>query len=236
MSTIAVIPNYEERLQNIIYLSYSLLCKKIVGGEVVAKNEASIQHQLSLILKQIGQHYLFSPQDRFEITLEKDITFSEPPNKSPKKKARCDIWLTMSKLGEINTSISAAIEIKYFKRGERKNSLEATTDNRFALMFDLENLEKYRNLEGKLLCYEVVYTNNPNYANENTIASLPLAPTIPKECERTIQRRNDKRDEVIKIKQKVQLACNYEADWISYGSDKNAHHFLLVDLQRKDGI
>lgn len=242
MSLSATLPSYKERLRDIVYLSFSMLRQKIAGKEISATNEASLQHQFSVILKQVGELYLFASQDRLDIELERDIELNEPTNKSPKKSARCDIWLTMRSSDGASSS-SAAIEIKYFKRGNFKKGVEATTDNRFALLFDLENLEEYRRTleDDNLLCYEVVYTNNPNYANEKSTKSnadeymVKLAPTIQQKANRTIQRRTNTRG-VITINQVVDLDHEYKADWISYDQGDNTVLFLLVDLQREEHI
>lgn len=47
--------NLKERLQEIVEMSYRLLCNKIVGGLVDVDNEASMQMQLGVIMKTIGQ-------------------------------------------------------------------------------------------------------------------------------------------------------------------------------------
>lgn len=221
------IPSYKDRLIDIIDLSYNLLCNKIAGGEIIVDNEASLQHQLSLILKQIGQHYLFSIYDRLEVVLEKDLKLNKPTNKSPKKSARCDIWLTMKDTLGKNNVVNVAIELKYFKYSKTN---EATTDNRFYLLFDLENLEQYKKEEKTNkadLCYAFVYSTNSNYANDNTTSTIKLSPKITKTAERNVQKNKTSGEQYV-IHQKVDLNNEYAANWINYNKH---HYFLKVDLQ-----
>ena len=64
------IPSVEERLKQIIDTSYKLLCNKIVSGNIAVDNEASLQMQLGVLLKQIGQLYEFGKNDHFTVDLE----------------------------------------------------------------------------------------------------------------------------------------------------------------------
>ena len=116
------VPSIEERLKQIIDTSYKLLCDKIVTGNIVVDNEASLQMQLGVILKQIGQLYEFGKNDHFTVDLEtwQDISST---SKSNKGRARCDIYLKYT--SETETK-EAAIELKYFKYSPN----EAVTDNR----------------------------------------------------------------------------------------------------------
>ena len=67
------IPNFQERINEIINTSYKILCNKIASGNIDVYNEASLQLQFSVILKSIGQLYEYEIKDRFEIELEKKI-------------------------------------------------------------------------------------------------------------------------------------------------------------------
>lgn len=83
--------NLKERLQEIVETSYRLLCNKIVGGLVDVDNEASMQMQLGVIMKTLGQLYEFSPEDRFSITLERVVKSDDIQTWKSKGKARIDI-------------------------------------------------------------------------------------------------------------------------------------------------
>lgn len=196
----------QERLKEIVEISYSILCNKIAYGDIKITNEATLQMQFGVILKQVGQLYEFAGTDRFSIELETIQTIS-PTTKSAKGQARCDISLRFSM--KDNNTANAVIELKHFKYDKTS---EAVADNRFAIMKDLENLEHYKDNDSQLLCYEILYTDNKNYANPNTTAGIKLAPTITKSftyCQQT-----------------VELKTEYEAEWSNY--DEN--YFMKVTL------
>ena len=202
------IQTLHSRLEQIVQTSYNLLIGKIVGGEIIVSNEASLQMQFGVILKQIGKLYEFCEEDRFSIELE---TWREidSTTKSKKGRARCDIWLELKDSAE---AWQAAIELKFFK--QEKN--EAVTDNRFSLLLDLENLEHYKANSTNLLCYEIVYTDNENYTKIDNRSKIKITPIISGNtepyCERTIT-----------------LQKSYPSVWESYSSH---HHFLKIDLNQ----
>ena len=201
------VPSIEERLKQIIDTSYKLLCNKIVSGNIVVDNEASLQMQLGVILKQIGQLYEFGKNDHFTVDLEtwQDISST---SKSNKGRARCDIYLKYT--SETETK-EAAIELKYFKYSPN----EAVTDNRFSLLLDIENLEQYRSNNSSLLCYEIVYTDNENYTKLDNRSKIKITPTISGNTEPYAGRT-------------ITLQKSYSSIWDSYAKE---HHFLKIDLQ-----
>lgn len=196
----------QERLKEIVKISYSILCNKIAYGDIKIANEASLQMQFGVILKQVGQLYEFAGTDRFSIELEAIQPIS-PTTKSSKGQARCDISLRFSM--ENNDTANAIIELKHFKYDKTS---EAVADNRFAIMKDIENLEHYKEKESQLLCYEILYTDNKNYASTKTTAGIKLAPTIT-QCFTYCQ-------------QTIELKTEYEAEWSNYGNN----YFMMVTL------
>ena len=194
-----------KRMEQIIRVSYDILCNKIANGSVIVQNEASLQMQFGVILKQVGQLYEFSDQDHFKIELEtpRDI---EASTKSNRGQARCDISL---RLFNDSDSIGAEIELKYFKYDKTQ---EAVTDNRFSVLMDLENLELYKKREPRLMCYEFVYTDNKNYANPSTTSGIKLAPCITQSY--TYGRKT------------INLNACYEAEWTAYGE----HYFMKTRI------
>ena len=196
----------EDRLKQIIDISYKLLCHKIVGGHITVDNEASLQMQLGVILKQIGQLYEFEEKDHFSVCLEtwQDISSTE---KSKKGRARCDINL---KFTNEDITKEAAIELKYFKYSKN----EAVTDNRFSLLLDFENLEQYRVKNPGLLCYEIVYTDNENYTKLDNRSKIKITPTISGNTEPYAGRT-------------IKLQKSYSSIWDSYAKQ---HHFLKIDM------
>ncbi|MBQ8271800.1 MAG: hypothetical protein IJZ09_02185 [Tidjanibacter sp.] len=196
----------QERLKEIVKISYSILCNKIAYGDIKIANEASLQMQFGVILKQVGQLYEFAGTDRFSIELEAIQPIS-PTTKSSKGQARCDISLRFSM--ENNDTANAIIELKHFKYDKTS---EAVADNRFAIMKDIENLEHYKEKDSQLLCYEILYTDNKNYANPHTTAGIKLAPIIT-QCFTYCQ-------------QTVELKAVYEAEWSNHGNK----YFMIVTL------
>ena len=194
-----------KRMEQIISVSYDILCNKIANGSIIVQNEASLQMQFGVILKQVGQLYEFSDQDHFKIELEtlRDI---EASTKSNRGQARCDISL---RLFNDSDSIGAEIELKYFKYDKTQ---EAVTDNRFSVLMDLENLELYKKREPRLMCYEFVYTDNKNYANPSTTSGIKLAPCITQSY--TYGRKT------------INLNACYEAEWTAYGE----HYFMKTRI------
>ncbi|MBQ2440275.1 MAG: hypothetical protein II271_03640 [Muribaculaceae bacterium] len=156
----------KDRLREIVDISYRILCNKIVSKSISISNEASFQLQFGVILKQIGQLYEFDEKDRFYIQLE-DVQTIDVTQKSPHGRARCDIMLSL-KNGK--DEFSVAIELKYFKKAEG----ETITDNRFRILCDIENLENYKKANSKSVGYQIVYTDNPNYANSQSTSYIKI--------------------------------------------------------------
>ena len=78
----------QERLKEIVKISYSILCNKVAYGDIKIANEASLQMQFGVILKQVGHLYEFADTDKFLIDLETTQAIS-PTIKSSKGQARC---------------------------------------------------------------------------------------------------------------------------------------------------
>lgn len=194
-----------KRMEQIISVSYDILCNKIANGSIIVQNEASLQMQFGVILKQVGQLYEFSDQDHFKIELETPREI-EASTKSNRGQARCDISL---RLFNDSDSIGAEIELKYFKYDKTQ---EAVTDNRFSVLMDLENLELYKKREPRLMCYEFVYTDNKNYANPSTTSGIKLAPCITQSY--TYGGKT------------INLNACYEAEWTAYGE----HYFMKTRI------
>ena len=156
----------KERLTEIVDTSYRILCNKIVSRNISVPNEASLQLHFGVILKQIGQLYEFEESDRFSIQLE-DVQTINITQKSKNGKARCDIMLSLRNNEE---DYSVAIELKHFKKADG----ETITDNRFSILCDIENLENYKKVNCKLVGYQIIYTDNPNYANPKSTSYIKI--------------------------------------------------------------
>lgn len=146
-----------DHLKEVVELSYQILIRKLAGQIIAVDNEASFQLQLAYILKTIGQLYEFSPNDRFFIELENQILLKDESIKSKSKRARIDIILS---LGDENRFATCAIELKFFKRANRREP-----NNRYDVFADLSNLESYKEKYTDL-SYLIVGTDHPHYVNQ----------------------------------------------------------------------
>lgn len=150
-----------ERLNEIVDISFKLLQNKIDCDSIDVYNEASLQLQFSVILKIVGQLFEYSKNEKFSIELEKKLENIKTLKSTGT--ARCDIWLTLT---DGNEYASIAIELKYFPHVKG----ETTTDNRFGILKDIQNLEAYKCCcdTNQYTGYVIVFTNNPTYSNPNT--------------------------------------------------------------------
>ena len=164
-----------------------------------------MQMQLGTIMKTLGQMYEFSPEDRFSIVLEHVVRHEELNTWKSKGKARIDILLTLTSREE---TCSAAIELKYFPKSEG----ETVTDNRFAMLGDIENIEAYLRLGMADLGYFILYTTNKNYLTD-TRSGVEIGNEKPVTGTRESNNRT------------VNLASSYQLHWDTYDDCK--HCFLL---------
>lgn len=193
----------KERLAKIVDLSYEILCNKIASKGICVSNEASLQMQLGVILKQVGQMYELGQNEHFLIELESPQAAGQF-QKSGTGKARCDILIKLKKGRE---EVVAAIELKYFKNSPN----EAVTDNRYSAILDLSNLEQYQKNNKNMQCYEIIYTDNQNYTKSGR-SKIELSGDLPTKFEYTQGRS-------------VTLNNEYYAEWDCY---KDKHYFLKI--------
>lgn len=211
-----------ERAMEIVERSCEIFQAKVVNdyfGEI--SNEASMQLQLGIILQQVGKLYEWGKNDHFNVIFENPFELSKATNKTPNPKARCDIYIEMEAEGE-DKPYKVGIELKYFPKCKD----EATTDNRIAILEDIENVEQYI-LDKKIdLGYSYVYTTNENYARSDTRSSINLGDGV----------------EVHGGKCKyetVELTGTYFPQWQEYcpsndNSDTGKSFFLLLQVNEKD--
>ena len=211
-----------ERAMEIVERSCEIFQAKVVNdyfGEI--SNEASMQLQLGIILQQVGKLYEWGKNDHFNVIFENPFELSKATNKTPNQKARCDIYIEMEAEGE-DKPYKVGIELKYFPKCKD----EATTDNRIAILEDIENVEQYI-LNKKIdLGYSYVYTTNENYARSDTRSSINLGDGV----------------EVHGGKCKyetVELTGTYFPQWQEYcpsndNSDTGKSFFLLLQVNEKD--
>jgi len=153
--------NCKERISQIVEIAYERLCGKVTGKRIKVANEASLQLQFASILKTLGELYEETPDQRFNIELEKNVTLSGSAfAKSGTAKAKIDIWLSLEDKdtggGERH---ACAIELKYFKEENRREP-----NNRYDVFKDLHNLEQYGGIADT--GYLLVATDHQHYINK----------------------------------------------------------------------
>lgn len=156
--------NHEGRLRQLVELAFDRLCGKINGRRVIVNNEASLQLQLASILKALGELYEETPDERFNIELEKDVRLSDGSfEKSGSDRAKIDIWLSIEDVVSRHKH-ACAIELKYFKKDNQREP-----NNRYDVFRDLQNLERY----GDFVDYGVliVATDHPHYINKESYSA-----------------------------------------------------------------
>jgi hypothetical protein len=155
---------YQERLKEIVDFAYARLREKINGGLICVENEASLQLQLSSILKATGELYVRDRNEIFSIELEKPVLLASGKfEKSGTSKAKIDIWISFQNI-ETKTQHSCAIELKFFKRINHREP-----NNRYDVFADIQNLEAYGAFAD--LGYLIVATDHGHYVNQETYSS-----------------------------------------------------------------
>lgn len=129
---------YESRLKEAVNLSLKSLYEKINGGLIVVENEASLQLQLSSIIKVIGDLFVYQRDEIFSIELEKPVRLSSGSfKKSKSSSAKIDIFVSIENISS-KEIYSCAIELKFFKKGNHREP-----NNRYDVFKDISNLENY---------------------------------------------------------------------------------------------
>lgn len=209
-----------ERAMEIVERSCEIFQAKIVNNNIgEISNEASMQLQLGIILQQVGKLYEWGEKDHFNVIFEHPFELSKATNKTLSKKARCDIYFEMH---EEDKSCKVGIELKYFPKCEG----EATTDNRIAILEDIQNIEQYIVNNHIDLGYSYVYTTNENYARSNTRSSINLGDGIKVHGGKCKY-------------ETVELTGTYVPHWQEYcpsndNSDTGKSFFLLLQVNEKD--
>jgi len=144
-------------LEEIISLGFQILQNKISGGLIDFNNEASIQMQLGIILNTIGKLFESKQNDTFNIELESNFFINSNFVKSGSNKAKIDIAMCF---GNKDTFSTAAIELKYLKKSSFREP-----NNRYDVICDISNLEKYKE-EYFDIGYLLVLTDHEHYVNQ----------------------------------------------------------------------
>lgn len=149
--------NQKRLTEEIIETAYSLLTQKFAFGGLTARNESSFQLEFGHILKTLGELYEFRLTDKFHLEFETYISLSETSIKSKSDKARVDLLL---KYQDDNTTTTAAIELKFFKKENHREP-----NNRYDVFKDISNLELYKN-HNIDICYFILATDHDHYYDQ----------------------------------------------------------------------
>ena len=214
--------NARERAVSIVERSCEIFQAKIMNhniGEI--SNEASMQLQLGTILQQVGTLFEWGAKDRFNVIFEKPFDI-ECTNKSANGKAKCDIFIEMYVDGDGCSPYRVGMELKYFPKCDN----EATTDNRIAILEDIQNIEQYIAEDKIDLGYSYIYTTNGNYAHSDTKSNINLGDGVEVhggKCK----------------SETVELKGTYKPNWQEYSmkdnnSDTGKSFFLLLPVTKED--
>lgn len=150
---------YRDRLIEIVEFAYARLREKINGGRIRVENEASLQLQLSALLKSTGELFERNKNEVFSIELEKPVLLSGGFfDKSGTSKAKIDVWISFEDL-ETKAKHSCAIELKFFKFANHREP-----NNRYDVFSDIQNLEAYGDFAD--LGFLIVATDHDHYVNQ----------------------------------------------------------------------
>jgi hypothetical protein len=151
---------HRDRLIEIVEFAYTRLREKINGGRICVGNEASLQLQLSALLKSTGELYERNKNEVFSIELEKPVLLSGGLfEKSGTSKAKIDVWISFEDL-ETKAKHSCAIELKFFKYANHREP-----NNRYDVFSDIQNLEAYGDFAD--LGFLIVATDHQHYINQD---------------------------------------------------------------------
>lgn len=151
---------YRDRLIEIVEFAYTRLREKINGGRICVENEASLQLQLSALLKSTGELYERNKNEVFSIELEKPVLLSGGLfEKSGSCKAKIDVWIAFEDL-ETKAKHSCAIELKFFRHANHREP-----NNRYDVFSDIQNLEAYGDFAD--LGFLIVATDHHHYVNQD---------------------------------------------------------------------
>lgn len=200
-------------LQEVIDKAYTEWRQGIVAGEIPTTNERTIQVYLAYHILQQSKQVEAIESYKFTVRLEENM--GKIHTNKTQGNARCDIIVALDGKGK---SVRAAIEMKRLEtKANAKNA--ATTDARFAVLADLENLEHY-NADLK---YEVAYADYAVFPHSQDDVKFNIS-----NGENTDKRYEYKKKNRTNV---VELIGKYVFAWddLPYGNPK--HYFLKLRLK-----
>lgn len=156
----------QDLLMDIIKRSFEILLAQINNGRIVIENEIDLQLQYSYLLKNMGELHQFSLEDVFTIRLEVPFSSKVQLVKSNSERAKIDILLYLTDKTGLNTPVTCAIELKYFKAANHREP-----NNRYDAFADIKNLETY--IEEGIADFGVFLlgTDHKHYVSQHTYSS-----------------------------------------------------------------
>ena len=138
-----------EKLKDIVLESWRELAENIAEGKIRIGTEEDLELELAIILK----------ENNVLIDRQHIATLSNGTSKTPSGMSKVDLFATLENRNE---SYTAAIELKYFP----KSQYAASTDNRRAVLMDVENLEAYIANGYANIGFALVYTTDKYYMDD----------------------------------------------------------------------
>lgn len=217
---------YKKRLVEIVDIAFKSLYEKINGGLIIVDNEASLQLQLSYIIKTIGELFVYHRNELFSIELEKPVKLTEGNfTKSKSPKAKIDIFLSLENISTKDKQ-TCAIELKYFKKSNHREP-----NNRYDVFSDISNLENY----GKIANFGIllVATDHSHYFDITKTYSKDTCDFDFRDGKKYNAGKILKYRTNIKDYNSIRLRNNYEFKWTKYKDGINFMK-LLVNSSNKD--
>lgn len=202
----------KKTLKNIIDKAYKQWQEDIVTSSIPTSNERTIQVYLAYYLLQYGKP--IAEKDGYEFTVQLEEDMGEINTCKTKGHARCDIVVDL-KRGE--KTCRAVIEMK--RPEMKKNAINAaSTDARFAILSDIENLEHYK----ADLKYEIAYTDYHVFphSRENVKFNISCGKATEKSYN---YKKNGYTNE-------IKLHGNYTFKWDDLPKENPKHFFLKMEL------
>lgn len=200
-------------LQEVIDKAYTEWRQGIVAGEIPTTNERTIQVYLAYNILQQGKQVEATESYKFTVRLEENM--GKIHTNKTQGNARCDIIVVLAGKGK---SVRAAIEMKRLEtKANAKNA--ATTDARFAVLADLENLEQY----DADLKYEIAYADYAVFPHSRNDVKFNIS-----NGETTKNNYEYKKRDNTNI---VNLKGKYKFAWDDLPCDRPEHYFLKLRLK-----
>lgn len=201
------------KLQNIIDNAYKQWQKGIVDGNIPTTNERTIQVYLAYHILQQGKALERNEKYKFTVLLEENM--GKIHTCKTDGIGRCDIVAVLKSKGK---SVRAAIEMKLPETKDNAQNA-ATTDARFAVLADIENLEHYdANLK-----YEIAYTDYHVFPHSRSKVKYNISSGRKTEKHNEYKKR-DKTDI-------IDLKGEYTFKWDDLPHDNPEHYFLKLKVK-----